>query len=150
MMSSPKTPSSGKNNPGNLERNSIAWEGELPGDGRFADFDTLEHGTRAMLRVVVNKQRLHGCQTIAQVVDDFARHKASDHNDLSSYAAFMADRMGAALGERLTADSTIDLEAPATLTAWAAAQAWFESKLDLLSALGAPGLLEAAREALGL
>lgn len=133
----------GRNNPFNLERNSIKWDGELPGVGRFADFDSMAAGVRAGLRVVANKQRLHGCKTVEEVVADFARNKPGDHNDLVAYAAYMAKGLGKAPGD------AIDLTDPATLSRWGDLQAWFESKTDLMSSLGA-GLIDVARSALGL
>ncbi|MDR8284944.1 hypothetical protein FPK77_25135, partial [Acinetobacter baumannii] len=52
------------NNPGNLEASSSnPWVGQTGSDGRFAKFETPEHGIRALGRNLISYQR-QGIDTV--------------------------------------------------------------------------------------
>lgn len=58
-------------NPGNLEKaSSPTWHGEVwPGtDERFCQFETLAHGCRAIMRTLCTYHKLHGLETVQDIV----------------------------------------------------------------------------------
>ena len=75
------------NNPGNI-RNSDAtdWKGEIPAgakkDNSFEEFKDMPHGYRALIRLLQNYRRKHGCQTIA---DFISRWAPQTENNTSGY-----------------------------------------------------------------
>lgn len=64
-------------NPGNI-RNSDAtdWKGEVPAgakkDKSFEEFRDMAHGYRALIRLLQNYRRKHGCKTIADFISRWA------------------------------------------------------------------------------
>ena len=76
------------NNPGNI-RNSDAtdWKGEIPAgakkDNSFEEFKDMPHGYRALIRLLQNYRRKHGCQTIA----DFIVPDVDDKGTMCALAA---------------------------------------------------------------
>jgi hypothetical protein len=94
------------NNPGNLESN--AWTQGLPGyrgsDGRFAIFDTPEHGMAALDQNLASYGQ-KGVNTPFAVASRWA--PASDNNNPNSYGATIAKGLGVGLND------TIDLNDPA-------------------------------------
>jgi hypothetical protein len=91
------------NNPGNLERNEIAWKGLVQdaSESRFCVFDTPENGIRALSRCLLTYQRKHGLKTVREIIDRWA---PPVENDTSAYVAHVADVLH--VGE----DADIDLE----------------------------------------
>ena len=89
-------------NPGNIEHSKrFQWDGEvypqtelmpnnLPED-RFCQFETMEHGCRAMARILGNYQRLHDRKTIYQMVHRWA---PPVENDTQAYAKMVAKNLG--------------------------------------------------------
>lgn len=95
------------NNPGNLVSNS--WTSTLPGykgsDGRFAIFDTPEHGAAA-LDTNLADYGSKGIKSPFAIASRWA--PAEDHNNPSSYGAQIAKALGVGLNDN------IDLSDPKT------------------------------------
>ena len=75
------------NNPGNI-RNSERkeWMGEvnshLRSDQSFEEFETMGHGIRAMMKLLLNYQKTLGLRTTRELVSRWAPHS---ENDTGSY-----------------------------------------------------------------
>lgn len=70
------------NNPGNIEKSQDSWLGQIGDDGRFVTFKDLEHGSRAMLRVLKNYNTKYGIDTIEKII---ARWAPVSENDTEKY-----------------------------------------------------------------
>lgn len=99
------------NNPGNIEA-GIGWKGETGTDGRFAQFATPEHGIRALALNAVNSQRIHGNDTVLDLIDRWA---PPSENNTTAYAAQVAKALGVGI------DDPVDLSNPETLAKFTAA-----------------------------
>ncbi len=62
------------NNPLNIIKSQIKWLGEVrPGtDKRFAQFESMEYGLRAALKLLRTYYTKHGCRTIRQIISRWA------------------------------------------------------------------------------
>lgn len=62
------------NNPGNIRKSPTVWQGEkTPStDAAFKQFTSMAYGYRAMLKLLQNYSRLHGCKTIRQMINRWA------------------------------------------------------------------------------
>ncbi|MCC9297017.1 hypothetical protein LOK69_00650 [Escherichia coli] len=101
------------NNPGNLEASSSnPWVGQTGSDGRFAKFETPEHGIRALGRNLVSYQR-HGVDTVKEIINRWA--PPSDNNDTTAYISAVCAQLG------VTDDQPLDASNPDTLQALCAA-----------------------------
>ena len=93
------------NNPGNLVANS--WTAGLPGykgsDGRFAIFDTPEHGMAA-LDTNLTSYGSKGLNTPLKIASTWA--PAGDNNDPNSYGARIAKKLG------VGPNDTVDMNDP--------------------------------------
>lgn len=91
------------NNPGNIRRTDVQWEGlaEDQPDGEFFAFESPEYGVRAMARVLRSYQRRHQLETIEQIVNRWA---PPSENDTASYVQHVSQRLG------IPPDSPLDLE----------------------------------------
>lgn len=106
------TPTRGErnNNPGNIERNTIRWQGmsdDQSGDKRFIVFDTPEMGIRALAKLLLNYQNIHDLNTITQIINRWA---PSNENDTSAYVNAVANEVG------VKPDDKINLNDPETLS----------------------------------
>lgn len=80
------------NNPGNIkETRPEYWEGQVGSDGTFAIFAAPEFGIRAMARVLLNYQRLHGINTIAGIIERWA---PGFENKTAAYIAHVSQVLG--------------------------------------------------------
>lgn len=82
------------NNPGNIERNNIEWDGmsdDQRGDDRFCVFDTAEYGIRALCRVLLTYQRKHHLKTVRAMMERWA---PPHENDTEAYIRHVAAHMG--------------------------------------------------------
>lgn len=73
------------NNPGNIRLSaSTIWQGEVrpSQDKSFCQFTTMAYGYRALIRLLQNYRRLHGCLTVA---DFIGRWAPPAENDTSAY-----------------------------------------------------------------
>lgn len=101
------------NNPGNIEfSKSNPWEGQTGSDGRFAKFETPEHGIRALGRNLLSYQR-QGIDTVSDIINRWA--PPDDNNDTAAYIKAVCAQLG------VTADQPLDASNPDTLKALCAA-----------------------------
>ena len=101
------------NNPGNLEAsNSNPWQGQTGSDGRFAKFETPEHGIRALGRNLLSYQR-QGIDTVNDIITRWA--PPEDNNDTAAYIKSVCAKLG------VSADQQINTSDPDTLNALCAA-----------------------------
>lgn len=101
------------NNPGNIEAsNQNPWVGQVGSDGRFAKFETPEHGIRALGKNLLSYQS-QGIDTIKEIINRWA--PASDNNDTSAYISAVCKQLG------VKPDQQIDTSNPNTLKALCAA-----------------------------
>lgn len=75
------------NNPGNIRNsNSVKWQGEVDTackkDFTFEEFKDRASGYRALLKLLRNYHKLHGCRTIA---DYIRRWAPENENNTSGY-----------------------------------------------------------------
>jgi len=95
------------NNPGNIERNNIAWNGmsaDQSGDDRYIIFDRPEYGIRAMGRVLNTYYTIHTLQTVRGIITRWGPRNQPDI--IESYIKRVAQRMG--IGSEIPIDWTID------------------------------------------
>lgn len=101
------------NNPGNLEASSSnPWVGQTGSDGRFAKFETPEHGIRALGRNLLSYQR-QGIDTVGEIINRWA--PPTDNNDTAAYIKSVCAQLG------VKADQPLDASNPDTLQALCAA-----------------------------
>ncbi|PNO81431.1 hypothetical protein MC77_022150 [Citrobacter koseri] len=101
------------NNPGNLEYSkSNPWVGQTGDDGRFAKFETPEHGIRALGRNLMSYQR-QGIDTVSDIINRWA--PPTDNNDTTAYIKAVCEQLG------VSADEPLDSSNPDTLKALCAA-----------------------------
>ncbi|HHW3228042.1 TPA: hypothetical protein ACUULR_004039 [Escherichia coli] len=101
------------NNPGNLEYSKTnPWVGQTGDDGRFAKFETPEHGIRALGRNLMSYQR-QGIDTVSEIINRWA--PPTDKNDTMSYIKAVCEQLG------VSADDPLDASNPDTLKALCAA-----------------------------
>ena len=101
------------NNPGNLEYSkSNPWVGQTGDDGRFAKFETPEHGIRALGRNLMSYQR-QGIDTVSEIINRWA--PPTDNNDTTAYIKAVCEQLG------VSADEPLDSSNPDTLKALCAA-----------------------------
>lgn len=92
------------NNPGNIRQSSTLWKGESGRDldPAFEEFDTPEHGIRAIARIIRNYRDRYGLNTVRGIISRWA---PSNENDTESYIQSVAYRLG------VSADQVIDIDA---------------------------------------
>ncbi len=82
------------NNPGNLVKTSIDWEGKIPHSqnttGRFEQFIELRYGIRAKMRDLVNDIK-KGTNTITKLINEFA---PPHENNTLAYINSVANTLG--------------------------------------------------------
>ncbi len=97
------------NNPGNLEYSKTnPWVGQTGDDGRFAKFETPEHGIRALGRNLLSYQR-QGIDTVNDIINRWA--PPSDNNNTEAYIQAVCAQLG------VTPDQPLDASNPDTLKA---------------------------------
>jgi hypothetical protein len=106
-------------NPGNIEDGPFARSqpGYMGGDGRFARFASPEHGRAAQVALLQSYAR-RGLNTVQGIVGRWA--PASDGNNVSNYAQFVAQKLG------VRPDQPLDMANPAVVQQLAAAMGTFE------------------------
>ena len=90
------------NNPGNITDTEIRWSGEKDTneDTRFEEFESPEYGIRALAKILINYQQLHGLTTVAQMIN---RYAPPSENDTQAYIDHVCQRM------KLRPDESFDL-----------------------------------------
>ncbi len=94
------------NNPGNIRKSSIKWNGAVGDDGVFVKFATPEDGIRAMGRILRVYEKKYGFNTIRSIVTRWA---PPSENDTESYIAFVSKKMGKKSNEPLNIGSDAEL-----------------------------------------
>jgi hypothetical protein len=98
------------NNPGNVDYHPSTdpWEGldDPPSDGRFCRFVEPKFGIRVIAKLMVAYQDVHGCRSVAEIINRWA---PPAENDTLGYVAHVADLVGVA------ADAPIDVHDPAIM-----------------------------------
>ncbi len=96
------------NNPGNIKRSGIEWDGRSAeqNDPTFVTFDEPVMGIRALARILCNYKRRHGIETVEGAISRWA---PETENATDSYVDHVADALG------VQPDDPIDLENEATL-----------------------------------
>lgn len=102
------------NNPGNIERNGIAWKGmaQDQSDPRFVVFTHPSYGVRALGRILQTYER-RGLKTVRDII---ARWAPSTENNTDAYAAAVARALKVAPGERIDVTARLP-ELAAAITA---------------------------------
>lgn len=82
------------NNPGNLEKNGIPWQGlaDRQTDSRFYQFTDPVWGIRALARTLRTYRNTHGLQSAHEIISRWA---PEFENDTDSYARAVAAAVGA-------------------------------------------------------
>ncbi|EOC1103883.1 hypothetical protein AAAW41_003069 [Cronobacter sakazakii] len=97
------------NNPGNLEASdSNPWQGQTGSDGRFAKFETPEHGIRALGRNLLSYQR-QGIDTVNDIINRWA--PPEDNNDTASYIQAVCAQLGVEPNQPVNASDPDTLKA---------------------------------------
>lgn len=95
------------NNPGNIRRSAIPWEGKVEGqDSEFETFATPEHGVRALEKNLTTYQTKHGLTTPREIINRWA---PPTENDTGSYVAAVSQALG------VNPDDPINVQDPATM-----------------------------------
>jgi hypothetical protein len=87
------------NNPGNVDRTSIVWQGmsAIQADPRFITFTAPQWGFRCMARILKGDYS-EGCVTVHELINRWA---PPVENDTSSYVTDVANRLGVGIDETL-------------------------------------------------
>lgn len=97
------------NNPGNLEYSKTnPWVGQTGDDGRFAKFETPEHGIRALGRNLLSYQR-QGIDTVSDIINRWA--PPADNNNTDAYIQAVCAQLGVAQDQQLDASNPDTLKA---------------------------------------
>ncbi len=95
------------NNPGNLVKTNIAWQGKVPHDKntdtRFEQFTTMVWGLRAMILDVVGDITKKGQNTIRELISKYA---PAHENDTEAYIKGVAKQVG------ISPDAIIEVKEP--------------------------------------
>lgn len=83
------------NNPGNIRNSDAAdWKGEVPAsvkkDRSFEEFKDIKHGYRALIKLLQNYRKLHGCRTMADFINRWAPRT---ENDTTAYVRTVCREM---------------------------------------------------------
>jgi hypothetical protein len=96
------------NNPGNIRRSAIPWEGKVAGtDAEFETFATPDAGIRALEKNLTTYNTKHGLSTPRELIGRWA---PSNENNTENYARFVAKKLG------VTPDTPLDLSNPAVMS----------------------------------
>lgn len=80
------------NNAGNIRSNKIIWDGQTGIDSAgFAIFKSPEWGVRALAKLLLNYEKLHGLNTVAGII---GRYAPTNENDTDSYINSVAKKIG--------------------------------------------------------
>lgn len=81
------------NNPGNIRHGRDRWQGmrDEQTDPDFIQFIAPEWGIRAMARLLLNYQALHGLRTVREIINRWA---PPSENDTGAYVRHVAARLG--------------------------------------------------------
>lgn len=91
------------NNPGNIEKTSVVWDGEVrPGsDERFCEFETMVMGCRALIKTLVTYHKKHHCSSVRQIITRWA---PPTENNVAAYMKHVASAIGKDIDETILFD----------------------------------------------
>ena len=101
------------NNPGNIDRTAVVWQGEdrspeaLKGEPRFCVFLTPQAGFRALAKTLLTYQRKHGLRTVREIINRWA---PPVENNTSAYVAQVAREVGVGATEIIRLDRQVTLQ----------------------------------------
>ena len=80
-------------NPGNIRITKDKWKGlrDVQTDKEFFQFTEMKWGYRALLKVLRNYRKLHGCQTLADMIK---RYAPDNENNTNAYIGAVCNRLG--------------------------------------------------------
>lgn len=101
------------NNPGNI-RHGDSWRGMAANqpDPAFVTFVAPEYGIRAMGKVLVNYERLHGLNTVAGIIDRWA---PPTENNTHAYQLNVAERLGVGINDPIDVKAKLPQLVPAII-----------------------------------
>ncbi len=93
------------NNPGNLVKTSIPWNGEVAvnTDGKFEQFIELRYGIRALMRDIINDVN-KGKTSVKALITEFA---PAFENNMTAYIASVIANVGFSVIPELTQENLI-------------------------------------------
>lgn len=98
------------NNPGNI-RHGASWQGLNPNgrniDSAFCVFESPVFGIRALAKILINYKKIHGLNTVRQIV---SRYAPSNENQTAAYIQTVAKQL------EVYPDTKIDIEERGVLT----------------------------------
>ena len=98
------------NNPGNI-RHGSNWQGLNPNsrniDPTFCVFTSSVYGIRALAKVLINSKKIHGLNTVRQII---SRYAPPNENQTTAYIQSVAKQLG------VVPDTVIDVEERGVLT----------------------------------
>ena len=99
-VSNPLTRGVRNNNPGNV-RIGAPWDGLAPHqtDPAFCQFIDAEHGIRAIAKILMSYQDIHGLHTVRGMIGRWA---PLTENDTRGYAQFVAGHCGVGLDDAVS------------------------------------------------
>lgn len=113
-MASSKPPRGVRNNnPGNIDRTPVVWQGEdrsvqaLAREARFCVFLTPEAGFRALAKTLLTYQRKHGLRTVKEIIGRWA---PPVENDTGSYVQQVASEVGVGTTEIVSLSNPVALQ----------------------------------------
>lgn len=77
------------NNPGNI-RKGANWDGSTGDDGAFVIFRSPEYGIRALAKLLLNYERLHGLNTVRGII---SRYAPSNENNTAAYVSSVSGKL---------------------------------------------------------
>lgn len=89
------------NNPGNIRKNNIVYQGEVvpSKDDAFKQFTTMAYGYRAMFVLLHTYQRKYGLNTIASII---SRYAPAVENHTEAYINAVAEASGVPATSHIT------------------------------------------------
>ncbi len=106
------------NNPCNIEKTKGGkpWLGEVvpSKDARFAQFQTMAYGVRAVFKLINNYQRNYGLDTIRKIISRWA---PSNENHTEAYIRTVAERSFVGADTRITTTNK-DVMVPIVAAMW--------------------------------
>lgn len=93
------------NNPGNIRKTEVSWEGEaaVQADPAFEVFTHSWWGLRALAVLLRNYQRKHGLNTVNEIINRWA--PPSDNNPTTAYIDFVTNHLGTTRSQRLNLEA---------------------------------------------
>lgn len=94
------------NNPMNVVKSNITWDGEIEGDDpRFESFKTASYGIRAGAKLLVNYERLYGINTVSGLI---SRYAPSHENPTDAYIMHVANAVGVSPYQSISVTANLD------------------------------------------